>query len=174
MSEPTSTTSASEPAGTAPEPQAPAAATPPEQVQPAATDDDEVVTLSRSDYKNLVSQRDRNHETARATEAWVMAQAQKEDIKSFLDNPDNKSKFPDVEVDDLMDAMSEDDFEKLAGQTQARIDKAAQRRLADIQKTEQPVLSPQDKAEQLKKLKKNPGSASFQQMLELENSPVTN
>ena len=148
------------------------AAIPPQQPKGAATDDDEVVTLKKSDYQNLVSQRDRNHETARATELYVMEMAQKEDIKGFLSDEENAKKFPDVEVEDLMGAESPEDFEKLAGQTQARIDKAAQRRIADIQKATTPVLSPEDKAEELKKLKQKPGSASFQRMLELQSTPT--
>ena len=153
--------------------QTPPAATQPQGQSGAATDDDEVVTLKKSDYNNLVSQRDSNHNRAAATEQYVMEMAQKEDIKGFLSDPANAGKFPDVEVEDLMDATSPEDFEKLAGQTQARIDKAANRRLADIQKVEAPALSPDEKAAQLKKLKAQPGSKSFQKMLELEQAPTS-
>lgn len=155
------------------EPQTPPAATQPQGQSGAATDDDEVVTLKKSDYNNLISTRDKNHERASATEAYVMQMAQKNDIQEYLSNPEVKSKFPDVEVDDLMDAESPDDFEKLAGQTQARIDKAANRRLADIQQVGAPTISPDEKSAQLKKLKSNPGSQSFQKMLELESTPTS-
>lgn len=162
MAEPTSTTPPTEPVEPGQDP-----ATPPSEVPGAATDDDEVVQITKKDLKKLQSQRDSNHERARQTEYQVALMLQKDDIKSFLSDPENKAKFPDVEVDDLLDAESEEDFEKLAGQTQARVDKAAQRRLGDLQKVGTPTLSPKEKAAELKRLKENPGSASFQKMLEL-------
>lgn len=141
-------------------------ATQPQGQQGAATDDDEVVQIKKSDLKKLQSQRDGNHERARQTEYQVALMLQKQDINDFLAT--NKEKFPDVRTDDLLDAESEEDFETLAAQTQTRIDEAAQRRLGDLQKVGTPKLSPQEKAAQLKKLKENPGSGSFQKMLELE------
>ncbi len=148
-------------------------ATQPQKDAGAATGDEDKVTLSKKDYQNLVSQRDKGNERARATENWVMQAAMKEDINTFLNNPENKTKFPDVETSDLMDAEDEEDFEKLAAQTQNRIDKAANRRIGDIQKTETPTISPQEKAERLKKLKETPGSAAFQEMLDIKSLPVS-
>lgn len=166
MSEPTSQTPPTDPAQTG-DPQDPPA-TDPQNDPGAATDDDEVVQIKKSDLKKLQSQRDGNHERARQTEYQVALMLQKQDIDKYL--TENKTKFPDVLSDDLLDAESEEDFEKLAGQTQARIDKAAQRKLGDLQRTQTPTLSPKEKAAQLKQLKENPGSASFQKMLELETS----
>lgn len=143
-------------------------ATPPEQVPGAATDDDDVVEIKKGDLKKLQSQRDSNHERARKTEYQVAMIMLEKDANKFLDT--NKEKFPDVKAEDLFDAEDEEDFEKLAGQTQARIDEAAQRRLGDLQKSTTPTLSPQEKSAQLKKLKETPGSPSFQKMLELESS----
>lgn len=144
-------------------------ATQPQGPAGAVTDDDELVQIKKSDLKNLQSQRDKNHNRLTQTEYQVALMQQKDDIKDFLSDPENKSKFPDVKVEDLLDAESEEDFEKLAGQTQTRIDESAQRRLGDLQKTQTPTMTPQEKAAQLKKLKENPGSASFQKMLELES-----
>ncbi len=144
------------------------AATQPQGQQGAATDDDEMTTISTKDLRALQSQRDRNHETARATEQVVMEMAQKQDINEFLSDAENKKKFPDVETSDLMAAESPEEFEALAGQTQARIDKAAQRRLADIEKATDPEISPEEKAAQLKKLRANPSTGSLEQAIELK------
>lgn len=155
----------------APDPQKPdapvAPVTPDPKDPPAATDDDEMVTISKKDYKKLQSQRDGNHERARQTELQVAMMMLEKDANKFL--ADNKNEFPDVKAEDLFDAEDEEDFKKLAGQTQSRIDEAAQRRLGDLQRSTTPTLSPQEKAAQLKKLKDNPGSSSFQQMLELQS-----
>lgn len=131
-------------------------------------DDDEMVSIKKSSLKKLQSESTKNFERTRQVEYQQALMLQKEDIKDFLGNPENKEKFPDVHVDDLLDAESEEDFEKLAGQTQKRIDEAAQRRLGDLQTAKTPTLTPQEKAAQLKKLKDNPGSPSFQKMLELQ------
>lgn len=163
--EPTGTPPA-EPTGTEP---TPGEATPPEtNPEPVSQEGEKMITIPESSFKKLQSDSTKNFERLRNTEAWVMQEAQKQDISTFLGDAANKEKFPDVEVDDLMGSESPEDFEKLAGQTQARIDKAAQRRLADIQKAGDPSLSPEEKSAKLKKLKENPGSASFQEMLSLE------
>ena len=142
-------------------------ANPDSPTQGAATDeDDEVVTIKKSSLKKLQSDSTKNFERLRQVEYHQALALQKEDIKGFLS--ENKEKFPDVRTEDLLDAESEEDFEKLAGQTQKRIDEAAQRRLGDLQKAGTPTLSPKEKAAELKKLQENPGSASFQRMLELQ------
>lgn len=147
----------------------PPAATPPVDDQGAATDDDdEVVSIKKKDLKALQSGRDKNHERARQTEYQVAMMLLEKDANKFLET--NKEKFPDVKAEDLFDAEDDADFEKLAGQTQARIDEAAQRRLGDLQRSTTPTLSPQEKSAQLKKLKETPGSSSFQKMLELESN----
>lgn len=147
------------------------AATQPQGQAGAATDDDEMVSIRKSDLKNLQSQRDSNHERARVIEQHVIEDMQRKDISSFLDEPENKKKFPDVSVDDLMVADDPEQFASIAGQTQARIDDAVQRRLADTEKATTPVLSPEERSAQEKKLKSNPGSGSFQRMLDLRSQP---
>lgn len=167
MAEEKSKTPPNEPVGTeGDEPKA----TPPNEPQGAATDDDdeEMVTIKKSSLKKLQSEGTKSFERARQTEYQVAMIMLEKDANKFLDT--NKEKFPDVKAEDLFDAEDEEDFEKLAGQTQARIDEAAQRRLGDLQKSTTPTLSPQEKAAQLKKLKENPGSSSFQKMLELEST----
>lgn len=161
MDDSKSTTPAPAPAGTED-----ISATQQQTAPPAATDDNDMVTISKEDYKKLQSQRDSNHERARKTEYQVALMAQERDIEKFIS--ENKAKFPDVKIDDLLDAEDPEDFEKLAGQTQTRIDEAAQRRLGELQNAQVPTISPKEKAERLKQLKENPGSASFQEMLTLQ------
>lgn len=141
--------------------------TPETNPQGAAPNDDEVVTIKKSSLKKLQSDSTKNYERLRQVEYRQALAEMKEDITSYL--TENKAKFPDVQVEDLLDAEAPEDFEKLAGNTQKRIDEAAQRRLGDLQKTQTPALTPQEKSAQLKKLKENPGSQSFQKMLELES-----
>lgn len=147
------------------------AATQPQGQSGAATDDDEMVSIRKSDLKNLQSQRDSNHERARVIEQHVIEDMQRKDIGSFLDDPENKKKFPDVTVDDLMVADDPEQFVSIAGQTQARIDDAVQKRLADTEKATTPVLSPDERAQREKKLKSNPSSGSFREMVELRSQP---
>ena len=151
------------------------------QGEGAATGDQEVVTVPKAEFdkmqksvRDLQSQRDRATESGRQTEAQVAYMAQEKDVEKWLSDPEVKKKFPDVEVDDLMaDQLDAEEYEKIAAQTQARIDKAANRRIADIEKASDPTISPKDKAARLEQLKKNPGSSSFQEMLKLEQTPVS-
>ena len=166
-------------------PEQPGGPAPAAPVQPeakgAVTGDDETVTISKSEFekmqksnKDLLSQRDRNHESARATEAQVAQMAQEKDVEKWLKDPEQQKKFPDVNIDDLMEyPLDPEQYEKVAAQTQARIDSAVNRRIASIEKASEPSISPKDKAAKLKQLRENPGSGSFQQMLQLEQTPTS-
>jgi len=135
--------------------------------QGAATEE-ELVSIPLKDYKALQSQRDRSNERARAVEAKVIQDMQKDDIKEYLSDPENKKKFPDVTIKDLMSAEDPEDFEQLALQTQERIDQAVQKRLADTQRATAPTLSPDEKAAKLKKLASNPSRESLEQAISLQ------
>lgn len=170
MSEINPTTDGDQPAGTGGNPPA---ATPP-QGQPAATDD-ETVTLKKEDYNNLISQRDRaNNDKGELNETVLtLAEEREERIKKemigdFLEQ--NKEKFPDLTTDDLMAAGSPDELEDLATKRQRRYEDVVQEKLLKVQKTTAPILSPEEKAEELKRLKQNPGSDSFQRALELQQN----
>ncbi|WP_299376751.1 hypothetical protein [uncultured Kiloniella sp.] len=179
MAESQTTPENTDPAGTGGEPKSTPATTPPTKDVPGTTDDNETVTIKKSDLKNLQSQRDKNRSTSdealeRATNAeqYAAEQMQKDDINEFLSDPANKEKYPDVELSDLKAATSDDQFEELAAQTQARVDKAAQRRLGDIEKAGTPTMSPEDKAAKLKKLRENPSTNSLEQMIDLQQTPT--
>ena len=141
-------------------------ATQPDASSGAVTDDEEMVTISKKDHKELIASRDRNHERARVTENWAIEQMQKEDIKDFLSDEENKKKYPNVKVDDLVSATKPEDFDEIAKQTQARIDQAIQERLGDIEKATKPTMSPEERAAIQKKLKSNPSVSSLEQAIE--------
>lgn len=179
MADSQTTSETTTPAQTGDEVSTSPATTEQKKVVSETTDDNEMVTIKKSDYKNLQSQRDKNRtnsdealERATNAEQYAAQQMQKEDITEFLSDPANKEKYPDVELSDLLAATSDDQFEQLAIQTQARVDKAAQRRLGDIEKAGTPTMSPEDKAAKLKKLRENPSTNSLEQMIELQQTPT--
>lgn len=131
---------------------------------------EKMVSISEKDYKKLQSQRDSSNDRLGRLEAQAMQDAFEKEASSYLSQ--HKDDYPDVEVSDLQMAEAPEDFEKLAKQAQARIDKATQRRLGEMQKKQTPSISSKDKAARLKQLKDKPGSNSFQSMLELEGQPV--
>jgi hypothetical protein len=160
------------PAGTGDGAQTPPAA--PQTPQGQGGTSDEVVTIPKKELeglqksnKDLLSQRDKNANRAEATEAWVMEQAKKQDVSAWLKS--NKAKFADVSVDDLMNAESEEELPALAEKMQARIDKATQKKLLEIQTAGAPSLTPEQKAEKLAKLKgNNAPTDAFEQMVDLQ------
>lgn len=159
-----------DPAGTdAPDTDAPATQPP---VDPAgASSDDETITLSKKDYKNLVSQRDKANNDRSATDAYVMQLAKKEEISDW--HKENASKYPDVTIDDLMAAESEEELPKIAERTQRRIEDAVQAKLKSVQRASAPSVSPEERDQKLKKLRGNdrPNDA-FEQMVDLRMTPT--
>jgi hypothetical protein len=144
----------------------PPAATPPATPTPSATDDD-VITLKKDDYNKLISQRDRNHQISTESEGYVATLAKREGIDDFL--TERKTDFPDVVRDDLMHLDDPDALEAEAKRIQRRYEDVVQKKLKDVQVVDTPVLSPEDRAAELERLKKSPGSASFARMVELES-----
>lgn len=146
----------------------PPAATPPATpANPPATDDD-VITLKKDDYNNLISQRDRNHQLSQDSEGYVATLAKREGIDEFLG--EHKSDFPDVTRDDLMHLDDPEALEAEAKRIQRRYEDVVQKKLLDVQKADIPVMSPEDRAAELDRLKKNPSSGSFQRYLELSQN----
>lgn len=153
-------------------------ATPPAATNPqgdgGATNDD-TVTLSKSDYNKLVGQRDRANdgfsklgETVSTLQARQDELDKKEFLSDFLET--NKQTYPDLTVDDLMGVGSPDEVEELAKAKQRRYEDVVQDRLLKVQKTDAPVLSPEDKAAALDELKKNPQKGSFGKFLEIQQN----
>jgi hypothetical protein len=149
----------------------PAATQTPPNDQAGASGDDEFVKLKKSDYQNLVSQRDKANNDRGATDAYIMQMAKKEEISDWLN--ENKSDYPDLSIDDLMVAESKDDLPALAKRTQRRIEDAVQAKLKTVQRASVPTLSPADKAAKLKELSgSNRPDDAFEQFVNLQMTPI--
>ncbi len=150
-------------------------ATPPAQpTNPPATDD-KTVTLSEADYKKLIAQRDRANNAKGELDETVLTLAEernlrikKDMINEYIEK--NKTTYPDIDQEDLMGAESPEDFERLAKAKQRRYEDIVQKKLLDVQKAQAPILSPQEREAELKKLASNPDGSSFGKMLELKQS----
>lgn len=156
--------------GQAPHVQAPAATTQ-SNGGGTATGEEETITLKQSDYKNLISQRDKNAEASRSSEEFVMNLAKEREIDSFLTV--NKEKYSDVSRDDLMHLSDPDDLEKEAERVQRRFDDVVQKKLMDVQRTTAPIMSPEQRSEAEKQLKANPTRDSFDKMLDMRSQPAS-
>lgn len=172
MAENQPATPPNDPAGTGggdPQDTPPAATQEPPKDESGATKDGEkTITLKESDYKNLISQRDKNANEASANSEFVLTLAKEREIDSFLEQ--NKEKFPDVQRKDLMYLDDPEMLEEAAGQMQARLDDHAQAKLKDVQTTTAPILSPEERTAQLKKLKSSDDPQAFEKMVELRSS----
>lgn len=138
-----------------------------------ATDD--TVTLSQEDYKNLIAARDRANndkndltESVMSIQEQLEANAKRDAINEFL--KDNKEKYPDLTSDDLASVSSPDDLAAHAERMQRRLEDVVQKRLLDVQKVDQPVVTPEERAEAEKRLKANPSKSSFQDMINLRST----
>jgi hypothetical protein len=159
-----------DPAGTEPAPSVDPATQPP--VDPAGASGDETITLKKADYNKLVSQRDKANNTASATEGFVMEMAKEREVSNW--HKENAQEYPDVTIDDLMAAESEEDLPKIAARTQRRIEDAVQSKLKTVQRASTPSITPEERAEKLKKLQgpDRPDDA-FEQMVDLRSLPTT-
>lgn len=119
--------------------------TPPAGTDPSATPPSgEPSTANDNDVKNVVSQRDRANERARQleadkleleerlarVEASDMERDKKETISDFL--KENKEKYPDVELDDLVRAEDPQELEALAEKAQKKYTAIEQRALSKL------------------------------------------
>lgn len=171
MSEAAPTTGGEQPAGTG---GSNPTATPP-QGTPTAPEGSAIPEgyelIRTEDKNNLVAARDRSNNANSDLEDSVTDILKEREINKFLKG--NAEKFPDVTVDDLMLANSPEELEDIATRQQRRIEDAVQAKLLSTQKATAPVLSPQERAAELKKLKDSPNDQSFGRMLELQESQTT-
>lgn len=149
----------------------PAATPPQDPATPAPLDDDDMVSISKKDLKALQSSRDKNFETSRQTQAAVEALMKKDYVKDFLSDPDNATKFPDVEIEDLLGADDEEEVIALAEAQQQKVERLVQKRLDKIEVAEPPTISSKDKATKLKELD-TPQPNAFQKFLNLNSMKV--
>lgn len=123
----------------------------------ATPGDDETVTLKKSDYNNLIGQRDTANNDLKGQSAFINQLAQERYIGEFL--KDNAEDYPDLEPEDLAHVWGEDeDFHKEAKRLQARYERVTQKKLHDIENPPTPPReSPESQANREAELAKKPG-----------------
>lgn len=138
-----------------------------------ATEDDTVV-LSKKDYAALQAQRDRANNGNSELEATVFrleaqqeAAAKERIINSYLS--ENKDKYPDLTADDLAHVEDPEELDNAAAKAQRRLEDVVQKRLLDVQKVDQPIVTPEERADREKRLKASPSKSSFGEMIELRS-----
>lgn len=134
--------------------------------------DDETVTLKKSDYNKLISQRDRANNTNKDQDDVIASLAQDKDYRDKVEYIDdwlesNKDKYPQVTRDDLLFISDPDQIEEAAKKRQRRYEDVIQDNLKNVQKAKLPVLSPEQREAEEKKLKENPTKGAFGKMLSL-------
>lgn len=141
---PKSTEDEHTPNPTGEEPQAPPAATDEKDGSPSASDEDR-------DKKNIVSQRDRANEELRKLQERLeelegadLERAVRTAIESHL--KDNKEKYPDVDVDDVLPFVREpDDIEKESKRLQDKYQTIRDKAISDIEVAREPKpLTPEE------------------------------
>lgn len=169
-----------EPAATPPaEPDAqPAPATPPSS-EPAVTPDTAQVPdgfeLIRTEDKNkIIAARDKANNGNSETETVVNALLQKDAVRDAVATPEFKEKYPDVSMDELLEAnpTSDEEIEEIAKAKQARYETVKQNHLKKVQVATAPEMSAADKDTKLKELQKPSGTSRFQQALKLTRMRV--
>lgn len=147
------------------------AATPPKSTAPVTegnTIPEGFELIRTEDKTNLISARDRANNISADSEGYVATLAKREGIDDFL--KEHTTDYPDVTRDDLMHLDDPEALDAEAKRIQRRLEDAVQKKLMDVQQAGTPTLSPEDRAAELDRLKKNPSSGSFQRYLELSQN----
>lgn len=144
-----------------------APATPPANDQPAVTPENaqipEGYELIRTEDKNkIISKRDKaTNDNSQLQESFNDLSArqfrleQETAVNNAVKTSDFKSKYPDVTAEDILDAdpSDPDEITKIAEKVQKRLEIVKQNAIKSAQKIDgPPEISPEDKAEELKKL----------------------
>lgn len=163
-------TSTPAPPATSTPPATPAApeATPAPKAPVEATTDDETVTIKKSDYKNLLSGRDKAKTEAAANQDFVLELAKEREIDSFLET--NKDKFSYLKREDLMHLEDPTLLQAESERLQRRFEDIIQDALLNVGQAKPAPLSEADKAKELKSLKKNKPDDAFERMVDLQRA----
>lgn len=169
-----------EPTATPPvEPVAPAAPATPPSSEPVATPPEQKVPegfeLIRTEDKNkLISQRDKANNGNSETETVVNALLQKDAVRDAVASPEFKENYPDVTMQELLDAnpTSDEEIEAFAKAKQARYEEVKQTALKNVQRAEAPTLTQADKDTKLTELAQPAKRSRFQDALKLARTQV--
>lgn len=113
--------------------------------------------------RKLQSERDKLRAEMEQLQGYQAQQMFEKAASSYL--KDKASDYPDVEVEDLSTAISEDDFEKLAKKAQDRMDRVRNKALADVHNVPDDSLTPEQAEAELNKLEEKPDPQGFQKYL---------
>lgn len=144
------------------------------EVQSVETPDTEEVKLSKHDYAKLVSQRDKNFDSAKTAEERLDAieaeKARDDYIKDFL--KENKDTYEFVEADDLKSGTSPEEIKEIATRIQAKAELIKDKVKEQYNNVPSPQpLTGQAKTDHLNKLQEQAHSgdtSAFGKMLEVE------
>ena len=172
-----------EPKETVVAPPAPTPAVPPAPgatPQPSETpvtppvDNDEKITLSKKDYNNLISARDKANNNNSDTESVLSALLQKDAVRDAMATGDFKSQYPDVTEADLLAAnpLNEEQIVEVAKTMQARFEKIRQDAIKNIEIARPPEITIADRDAKLKELKTSKPANAFAQALRLKSMQV--
>lgn len=150
--------------------------TPPAPNAAAGAPAEEMVTISKKELegikksqKDLLSQKDKAVNDNNAQGDFVLQLAKEREIGTFL--TDNKDKFSYLTQEDLMFVNDPSELQSTAERLQKRYQDVVQEALLNVQDAKPPILSPEDKAAELTKMRKTPTKKSFGRMLELQQQP---
>jgi hypothetical protein len=123
----------------------------------SASQESDKITLSKEDYQNLVSQRDKNFGNSKELEEQIQdltATIEREKyVKKFL--KENKDKYPDIEPEDLEGATSPEEVEAIAKDRQNIYVKAEQKALENLKNVpQQPQMTEDERAKKAEDLLK--------------------
>lgn len=163
----------------------PAAATPtnsndpaPATVDPKNVQVPEGFELIKTDDKNaLISARDKSNNSNKEFEANQSYLLRKDAVASAVADPEFKEKFPDVNAEDLMQAMpnNEEEIVEAAESMQKRFEIVRQNTLANIEVAEPPTISAEDYTKKMENLSgPNKPQNAFQQGIRLLRTKVKN
>lgn len=156
----------------------PAPATPPSSdpvVTPENVQLPDGFELIRTEDKNkIISARDKANNGNSELETVVSSMLQKDAIKDAVGSADFKANYPDVTLDELLEADPEDTEQifAIAKAKQERYETVKQNHLKNVQVATAPTISKADKETQLKELKKPSLRSRFQDGLKIQRARV--
>lgn len=154
-------------------PDAPAPAQAPVVPDAPAPADPAPASAPKDPTAKLQSQKDKLANQVSRLEQFLEPIAVEREVDQFLAT--NKSKFPDLVREDLLDApdLSAAGLTAFATRLQTRLQEHAQAALHKIENPSAPVITIEDRNTQLQELKKDKGPGKFQKYMRLKQMPFS-
>lgn len=138
-------------------------ATPPQNGGGAASGDEETVTLKKTDYNNLIGQRDSSNNELSSAMSYIENDAREKAVNKFLTT--NKEKYPDLSTEDLSHVDDPQMLETEATRLQTRLQQHAQSKILEIENHQTPRESAEDRAAREAEAAKNPSLLGYESVL---------